>query len=199
LAYSNLSVADPPDRPIRFFAGRLVEHGGVTIHGEHPFLPPEGERSPIRRLRGRLASPVTVWTSARAGRRAGLTVSSLLVADGDPGYVVGVLDPLSDLWDVLRQSRTTVVTLLGWQDRQLADSFGYVAPAPGGPFLMAEWRETDWGPAMAHASAWAGCRLTDTPPAEVGWGLQVQLAVEHAEFTEDSQPLVHRRGHYFTF
>ncbi len=69
----------------------------MTIHGDHPFLPPEEERSPVRRFRGRLPSPVTLWTSVHNGERAGLTVSSMLVANGEPGYVLGVLDPESDL------------------------------------------------------------------------------------------------------
>ncbi len=181
----------------------------VSIHGEHPFLPAESERSPVRRLRGRLAAPVTVWTAVDKGERAGLTVSSVLVADGDPGYVVGVLDPLSDLWDALRNSGAAVVNVLGWQHRQLADAFGYVAPAPGGPFRSATWIDTEWGPALAGASAWAGCRLSGVPAAELGntelgwtelgWGVEVRLRVEHTEIGADLPPLVHRRGRYSTF
>jgi hypothetical protein len=30
--------------------------GVVTIHSDHPFMPPESDRSPIRRLRGRLTA-----------------------------------------------------------------------------------------------------------------------------------------------
>jgi len=170
----------------------------VTISGEHPFLPPESERGPVRRLRGRLASPVTLWTAGSADDRAGLTVSSLLVADGQPGYVAGVLDPLSELWDALRGSGAAVVSVLSWQHRQLADAFGYVAPAPGGPFRLAEWTQTEWGPALAGATAWAGCRLADRAPVELGWGLLVQLEVAHAEFGADQPPLIHRRGRYLT-
>jgi flavin reductase (DIM6/NTAB) family NADH-FMN oxidoreductase RutF len=171
----------------------------VTIHNEHPFLPPESDRSPIRRFRGRLTSPVTVWTSSHQAKRAGLTVSSLLVADGEPGYVIGVLDPLSDLWDMLRASHTAVVNILGWPDRQLADQFGYVAPAPGGPFRTGDWHDTEWGPSLTGATAWAGCRLGADPPLELGWGLQIQLEVRHVEVAEDTAPLVHRRGRYHTF
>jgi flavin reductase (DIM6/NTAB) family NADH-FMN oxidoreductase RutF len=170
----------------------------MTISGEHPFLPPESDRSPVRRLRGRLASPVTLWTAGSAADRAGLTVSSLLVADGQPGYVAGVLDPLSELWDALRATGAGVVTVLSWQHRQLADAFGYVAPAPGGPFRLADWHQTEWGPALVGATGWAGCRLGDRPPVELGWGLLVQLEVVHAEFGEDHPPLIHRRGRYLT-
>jgi flavin reductase (DIM6/NTAB) family NADH-FMN oxidoreductase RutF len=173
------------------------EDAQVTIHSEHPFMPAEPDRSPVRRFRGRLASPVTLWTSTHRERPAGLTVSSVLVADGEPGYLVGILDPLSDLWDALRESGTAVVTMLDWQHRQLADQFGYVAPAPGGPFASGDWLETRWGPSLVGASAWAGCRLVDPPATRLGWGLQVQLEVEHVEIGEDSPPLIHRRGRYF--
>jgi flavin reductase (DIM6/NTAB) family NADH-FMN oxidoreductase RutF len=171
----------------------------MSISSEHPFLPPESERSPVRRLRGRLPAPVTVWTAGSGSDRAGLTVSSLLVADGEPGYVVGVLDPLSELWDAVRGTGRAVVNLLDWPHRQLADAFGYVAPAPGGPFRLGEWTETEWGPALAGAGGWAGCQLADRPVSELGWGLLVQLQVVHTVFGDDGGvPLVHRRGRYLT-
>lgn len=171
----------------------------MTIHGEHPFLPPESERSPVRRFRGRLPSPVTLWTSSYGGKRAGLTVSSMLVADGDPGFVIGLIDPDSDLWETLREARTAVVSLLGEPHRQLADAFGYVAPAPGGPFRLIDWTDTAWGPAPVGVTTWAGCTLVSPDPAEVGWGLQVQLEIVHVELGADDVPaLVHRRGRYST-
>lgn len=182
-------------------AGRLAHYGrAVSIHSDsNPFLPPDSERSPVRRLRGRLPSPVSLWTSAQGEKRAGLTVSSVLVADGEPGFVVGLIDPLSDLWAVLRAARAGVVALLGEQHRRLADAFGYVAPAPGGPFRLADWVDTEWGPAPASVGTWAGCALVDDDPPTVGWSLQVQLRIEHVELGADDEPaLVHRRGRYFS-
>jgi flavin reductase (DIM6/NTAB) family NADH-FMN oxidoreductase RutF len=170
----------------------------VSIHSDrNPFLPPESERSPVRRLRGRLPSPVSLWTSAHAGKRAGLTVSSVLIADGDPGLVIGLIDPQSDLWDVLRAEGAAVVALLGEPHRRLADAFGYVAPAPGGPFRLIDWADTKWGPAPAGVGAWAGGTLVDENPPAAGWALQVQLHIEHVELDLDDVPaLVHRRGRY---
>ncbi|TWD80337.1 flavin reductase (DIM6/NTAB) family NADH-FMN oxidoreductase RutF [Kribbella amoyensis] len=170
----------------------------MTIHGDHPFLPPESERSPVRRFRGRLPSPVSLWTTQYAGKRAGLTVSSILVADGEPGAVVGLIDPDSDLWETLRQAKTAVVSLLDDRHRQFADAFGYVAPAPGGPFKLADWTDTEWGPAPVGVTTWAGCRLVTEDPAEVGWSLQVQLEIAHVELTAEERPsLAHRRGRYY--
>ena len=55
----------------------------MTIHNEHPFGTPEGERDTARRLRGRLGGQVSLWTTGTGTERAGLTVSSLMVAVSD--------------------------------------------------------------------------------------------------------------------
>ena len=143
----------------------------VTIHHEHPFLPPEPERNPLRRLRGRLASPVTVLTAEHAGRAS--RPDGVLRPGGGrrPGQLLAIVDPLSDLHDAVAGRGTAVLNLLGWPDRQLAEAFGYQAPAPGGPFRLAEWTASEWGPVLAGATAWAGCRVTGEPWPPVGWGV----------------------------
>ena len=57
---------------------------GARIHDTDPFAVPAAERSPMRRLRGRLPAAVTLWTAyGAADRPAGLTVSSkILAVDG---------------------------------------------------------------------------------------------------------------------
>ncbi|UQX89158.1 flavin reductase family protein [Jatrophihabitans telluris] len=171
----------------------------MSIHPEHPFATPAAERRPSRRFRGRLPSPVTLWTAADSAGRAGLTVASVLVADGDPAFAVGVIDELSDLWEVLRRCHRVVITQLDWPDRGLADRFGYVAPAPGGPFAGTEWLDTEWGPVPAHARTWAGGRLVDPTGARLGWGVHVAVELEHIEVLAEPGPaLVHRGGRYET-
>lgn len=160
-------------------------------------MPPEPERSPVRRLRGRIASGVTLWTAAPPRGRAGLTVSSMMVADGDPGRVVALLDPDSDLWEAAREARTVAVSALGYDDRRLADAFAGVAPAPGGPFRLADWEDTAWGPVPATSPTWAGCRLVEGEPREVGWALLVEAVLEHVHVGDEPGPaLAHRRGRY---
>jgi flavin reductase (DIM6/NTAB) family NADH-FMN oxidoreductase RutF len=178
-----------------------VQNAVVTIHDEHPFQPDESGRSPARRFRSRLASPVTLWTSAHEGVRAGLTVSSVLVADGEPGAVVAILDPLSDLWDAVRGSGRVVVSLLDWRHRSLAEAFGYVAPAPGGPFTLGDWTDTPWGPRLMGSQGWASCELQDTDQPAVGWGLLVTLSIVDVELADPSADrergaLAHWRGRY---
>ncbi len=173
----------------------------MTIHSEHPFATPWGERDPLRRFRARMVSPVSVWTAAVDGRRAGWTVSSFLLADGDPGEVVGVVDEDSDLADLLTRpgaGATCVVNLLTYEQRALADAFAGQAPAPGGVFRLGTWEDTGWGPALAGSAGWVGARLSAGPPDHAGWGLLVRAEVEHVELGEaGGDPLLtHVRGRY---
>jgi 3-hydroxy-9,10-secoandrosta-1,3,5(10)-triene-9,17-dione monooxygenase reductase component len=163
----------------------------MTIHSTDPFAVPDGEKSPVRRLRGRLAAPVTLWTTPGP---AGLTVSSTLVADGDPGRVLGLIDEESDFWDAVAGTGRFAVTPLSPADRQLADRFAGLMPAPGGLFAAGDWQQTDYGPVPAHAGAWAGCRLDGSRP--LGWALLVEATIEAASFPAATAPLVHFRGRY---
>src|SRR5437763_8171757 len=138
----------------------------MTIHHGDPFATPEGQRSPVRRLRGRLAAPVTLWT---APGPAGLTVSSTLVADGEPGRLLGLLDEESELWSAIEATGRFAVVPLGRADRQLADRFAGLLPAPGGLFASGDWRDAGYGPLPADAATWAGCRLVGARP--LGWAL----------------------------
>ena len=166
----------------------------MTIHSSHPFLEPEGERDPVRRLRGRLGATVSLWTAGAADERAGLTVSSWLGAGGEPGRVLALLDPDADLTETLLDAGRGVVQLLSWEDRGLADAFAGTAPAPGGPWRMAEWADTDHGPRLAHAATWATVEVESD--VEVGWSRLVTCLLRDVVVGDDTVPLVHRRGRY---
>jgi flavin reductase (DIM6/NTAB) family NADH-FMN oxidoreductase RutF len=166
----------------------------VTIHDTHPFLDPESERDPVRRFRGRLGGAVTLWTSGSDRERAGLTVSSLMVAGGEPARIMALLDPDSDIAETLHRTRRAVVHLLGWRHRDLADAFAGVAPAPGGAFRLAAFEDGEWGPRLVDALAWASVSLESAQ--EVGWSALATCVVDDVQLGEDTAPLVHRRGHY---
>jgi flavin reductase (DIM6/NTAB) family NADH-FMN oxidoreductase RutF len=168
----------------------------MTIHTEHPFDTPDEDRDPVRRLRGRLGGTVSLWTSGEGIDRTGLTVSSLLVALGEPGRVMGLVHPDSDLLDRLDETGTAVVSLLGARDERLAEVFAGTMPAPGGPFRLVDWEQTEWGPRPAHTTTWMGVRLDPTSRREVGWSVLVEAVIEHAVVGADDAPLVHRRGRY---
>jgi flavin reductase (DIM6/NTAB) family NADH-FMN oxidoreductase RutF len=165
----------------------------VTIHSEHPFLDPD--RDPVRRFRGRLGGAVSLVTAGAGRERAGLTVSSLMVANGDPARVLMLLDPDSDLHDTLTEGDgRAVVQLLSWRHRHLAEAFAGAAPAPGGPFRTGEFEDTDWGPRLTDAPAWAGVRLETR--VEAGWSSLLTCRVEQVDVGEDDEPLGSRRGRW---
>jgi flavin reductase (DIM6/NTAB) family NADH-FMN oxidoreductase RutF len=163
----------------------------VTIHSGHPF---PAEPDPVRRFRGRIGSAVTLWTAGDAGDRAGLTVSSLMVANGEPPRLLALLDPDSDLADALTGTGRAVVQLLSWEQRGLADAFAGSAPAPGGLFAQADFEQTDWGPRLVGADTWAGVSLEDG--SEVGWSRLVTCRVDDVTIGDDVPVLVHRRGRF---
>lgn len=167
--------------------------GPVSIHTEHPFLPEEGDRDPLRRLRGRMASPVTVWATGEGRSRAGLTVSSVLVAAGEPARVIGLVDEDSDLWAA--GPSTVVVNVLGPDHAWLADAFAGQVPAPGGPFTLGEWETSTWGPVLAGTAGWLGVRLDEHEPRRAGWSLVVEGTVEHVQ-VGTAEGLSHVRGRY---
>ena len=130
---------------------------------------------------------------ARAPEAAGLTVSSLMVANGDPGRILGLLDGDSELHAALVGTGRGVVQLLTWADRALADAFGGVAPAPGGPFTTGSWEQTGHGPVLPDRTH-ALVALEST--IEVGWSRLAVTRIEQVLLVEDHQPLEHRRGRY---
>jgi flavin reductase (DIM6/NTAB) family NADH-FMN oxidoreductase RutF len=164
----------------------------VSIHTSHPFADPD---DPARRLRGRIGGRVTLWTSGAGAARAGLTVSSVMVAAGDPARVLALLDPDSDLAVRLVDTGRAALQLLRWGHRDLAEAFAGRLPAPGGAFLMGEFGDSAWGPVLGDASGWAGLELADARP--VGWSLLVETVVGRLEIADvDEDPLLHRRGRY---
>jgi 3-hydroxy-9,10-secoandrosta-1,3,5(10)-triene-9,17-dione monooxygenase reductase component len=167
------------------------EPTGGRIHSTDPFATPDQDKSAVRRLRGRLASPVTLWTTPGP---AGLTVSSIVVADGEPGRVLGLIDDESELFDAMRLAGRFAVTPLGPDDRQLADRFAGLLPAPGGLFAVGDWTTTEYGPVPATAGTWVGCRL-DTA-REYGWAMLVEATMARIELAAAPAPLLHFRGRY---
>lgn len=167
----------------------------MTIHSEHPFHDAPENRDPARRFRGRLGGAVTLVTAGEGSGRAGLTVSSLMVAHGDPAHVLALVDPDSTLAETLTTTRRGVVQLLSWDHHNLADAFAGLSPAPGGLFTLGSWRQTAWGPVLEGVSAWLGFTLA-ADLAEVGWSALLDGVVEEVHLGDPEEPLVHRRGRY---
>ena len=134
---------------------------------------------------------MTLWT---APGPAGLTVSSMLVADGDPGRVAGLVDDESDLWTAVEAAGRFAVVPLAEGDNQLAERFAGLMPAPGGLFSTGDWEATDFGP-VPRGYPWAGCDLDGARP--YGWSLLVEATVRHIDLGgAAAKPLLHHRGRY---
>lgn len=166
----------------------------MSIHTSHPFEQPAASREQLRRFRGRLGGAVSLWTAGDDSSRAGLTVSSLMVAGGEPGRALALLDPEADLTDRLLDTGRAVVQLLRWPHRLMADAFAGTGPAPGGPWRMASWTPTPYGPRLDDAAAWLHVVLEEH--REVGWSQLVTCRVEGVEVALDDAALAHRRGRY---
>lgn len=126
--------------------------------------------------------------------RAGLTVSSMLVADGEPGRILGLIDEDSALWDALSNRETFAVSVLGAGQGNIADVFAGLGPSPGGPFRAGTWIDSEWGPVLEPNAGWIGARLAQEP-RHTGWALMVEAVIEHLD-VGDGEALTHTRGRY---
>ena len=165
------------------------------IHRDHPFDTPVELREPARRLRGRFAAPVTVWTAGGRGRPlAGLTVSSTVVSVGEPSLLLGLIGETTDLLDAVHDTGAFVVHVLDESDAALADRFAGLRPSPGGMFVGLDLEETAHGPALSAVRERASCRIVDVIPS--GFQQLVRGEIESVELDELDSPLVYFRGRY---
>ena len=165
------------------------------IHDEHPFATPPEMRDPVRRFRGRLASPVTVVTSGTADRRVGLTVSSVLVADGAPSYVHFLAGASTDLWDAVGDTGSFIVHVLQERHRELSDRFAFIRPSPGGLFRGIDVEDTDFGPEITEVGSRAYCRYVGH--FDDAYHVLVHGVIEEVVLDDLRQPLQYFRGEYF--
>jgi 3-hydroxy-9,10-secoandrosta-1,3,5(10)-triene-9,17-dione monooxygenase reductase component len=159
-----------------------------------PFATPAALRDPARRLRGRLASPVTVWTSGAPSAPSGLTVSSILVAEGEPSSVLGLVNSTTDLWEAVEETGAFVVHVLERRHRHLAERFAGRMPSPGGLFRELVIEPSDWGPKLTDVPNRALCRLAGA--RQVGYHNLVEAAIEGVEVESLEDPLAFYQGRY---
>jgi 3-hydroxy-9,10-secoandrosta-1,3,5(10)-triene-9,17-dione monooxygenase reductase component len=166
----------------------------IRVGSQPPFAVPSERRDPARRLRGRLVAPVTVWTAGRLPGGAGLTVSSVLVAEGQPARLLGLIDPTSAFWEAAQQTGAFVVQVLGVGDRVLAERFSQVRPPIRGPFDGLQVAESPWGPVLGGSRPRAACRLAGSTP--LGYAELVEGVIEQLELADLEDPLAYLHGRY---
>jgi flavin reductase (DIM6/NTAB) family NADH-FMN oxidoreductase RutF len=167
------------------------------VHYEDPFRTPRDQEDPLLRFRGALAKGVTIWTAGEGDARAGLTVSSLLVAEGDPSHVLGLINDTTDLYGAILESGRFIVHVLSPSDQILGEVFAGTRPAPGGTFEGLDSTQTEWGPEITRLLPRACCTFVDT--AQPGYQKLVRGRIDKIEMGEGTEPLVHFRGRYRTF
>jgi 3-hydroxy-9,10-secoandrosta-1,3,5(10)-triene-9,17-dione monooxygenase reductase component len=165
-----------------------------VIHDEHPFADPEDLRDPVRRFRGRLASPVTVITSGPPEARTGLTVSSLVVAEGEPSRIFFLCGTLTDLWPAITETGGFVVHVLEEEHREISDRFAGIRPSPGGVFAGLDPQDTEWGPVIPSIETRAFCQFTGH--TDTGIYALVDGIVDRVDLSDLSRPLQYFRGRY---
>jgi 3-hydroxy-9,10-secoandrosta-1,3,5(10)-triene-9,17-dione monooxygenase reductase component len=166
----------------------------IHIGMQHPFAVPPERRDPARRLRGRLVAPVTVWTAGRPPGGAGLTVSSVLVAEGEPARLLGLIDPTSAFWQAMQETGAFVVHVLAVGDRALAERFSEIRPPIRRPFDGLKVAESLWGPVLGGSRPRAACRLARSAP--VGYAELVEGVIEQLELPDFKDPLAYQHGSY---
>ncbi len=166
----------------------------IRIGGQHPFATPTERRDPARRVRGRLVAPVTVWTAGDPSTGAGLTVSSLLVAEGQPARLLGLIDPTSAFWEAMQQAGAFVVHVLAVGDRALAERFSEIRPPIRGAFVGLEVTGSQWGPVLGGSRPRVACRLAGS--AAVGYAELVEGVIEQLELRNLEDPLAWLHGRY---
>ena len=107
--------------------------------------------------------------------------------------MVGLLDPLSELFDVLVERGSFVVHVLETADQRLAGMFASAYPVD--PFEEVDTVDGEFGPVISGTRHTLGCRLVGSE--ELGFQMLVRGRVEALEIVADAgQPLVRYRGRY---
>lgn len=137
---------------------------------------------------------MTIFTSGDEMTRTGLTVSSMVVVEGEPGLVQAVVGPTTDLWDLVEESGRFVVHVCAADDRDLAQVFAGLRPSPGGVFAGVDVAQSDWGPVLQRLGNRAFCTFLDK--RESGYSGLVTGRIDRVAISNLTDPLVYFRGNF---
>jgi flavin reductase (DIM6/NTAB) family NADH-FMN oxidoreductase RutF len=137
---------------------------------------------------------VTIVTAGGADGRAGLTVSSLVVAEGEPGLVYFLVGSTADLFYAIEETGKFVVHVCEGRHRELSDIFAGLRPSPGGMFVDQSVTQTEYGPVFESIGTRAYC--THSRNAEESYSVLVSGSIDRVEATDIDDPLAYFRGRY---
>lgn len=164
------------------------------IHEENPFRAPMSERDPVRRFRGRLTAPVTIVTSGTGADATGLTVASMMIAEGEPAMVFLLVGPTTDVFYAMESTERFIVHVGAQRHREVSDVFAGFRPQPGGLFVRAEVEDTDYGPELLDFDNRLRARVISMEDAS--YSVLVTAAVDSIVLEDTNDPLVWYRGAY---
>ena len=121
-------------------------------------------------------------------------MSSVLVAEGEPARLLGLIDPTSALFEAAQETGAFVVHVLAAGDRALAERFSEIRPPIRGPFDGLQVAESPWGPVLGGSRPRAACRLAGSTP--VGYAELVEGMIEQLELVDLEDPLAYLHGGY---
>jgi flavin reductase (DIM6/NTAB) family NADH-FMN oxidoreductase RutF len=170
----------------------MADQGG--IHEEHPFRAPLEERDPVRRFRGRLPAPVTIVTAGAGTAAAGLTVASIMIAEGEPARVYLLIGPTTDLFYAIESTDRFILHVGSQRHRETADVFAGLRPQPGGSFTGLTVDATEYGPELTDFENRLRAQLMSLEDAS--HSVLVTAAVDSINLEETADPLVWYRGAY---
>jgi 3-hydroxy-9,10-secoandrosta-1,3,5(10)-triene-9,17-dione monooxygenase reductase component len=152
---------------------------GSSLRYGNPWADPLSERDPVRQARARLPAPVTVWTAGDVSW-AGLTVSSVMVAQGEPGRLLGLIGPDTDLAEIIDHTGSFVVHLLvdRPEHRRLARHFAGTLDAAAG---LLRTEASSHGPRLLAVPDQLACRVSRRAPS--GWSQLVEAEIEDVRLT----------------
>jgi flavin reductase (DIM6/NTAB) family NADH-FMN oxidoreductase RutF len=170
----------------------MTDQGG--IHEEHPFVVPPEQRDPVRQFWGRLGAPVAIVTSGEEGHGVGLTVSSMMVAEGTPPFLYFLVGGTTELFYAMDTTGKFVVHVCESSHRARAEAFAGQRPAPGGPFTGLPVRHTPWGPVIEDMGSRVFCSVADMD--EDSYSIIVEATIDELELSDVEDPLLYFRGAY---
>ncbi len=121
-------------------------------------------------------------------------MSSVLIAEGRPDYLMGLLNDTTDLWEAIVQTNRFVVHLLPEDERVVAERFAGLRPSPGGLFVGLEVHDSEHGPALTAFPNRAYCTFEDAEGS--GFQQLVRGRIDDVELSDLERPLVHFRGRF---
>ena len=141
----------------------------------------------------RVPTGVAVVTVDANGQRVGLTVATLVSLSLEPPLVGFAISRQAALHELLRSAGACAFSLLGADQRELAEHFARGVP-PIGMWAGIAVRAGAGAPLLEGALGWLRCRLV----SELATGTHTFFVSEvlHAEPGVDATPLVRRGGDY---